>query len=75
MIRLRYEDHAIELVALDNGNGVVESELKHPSSGFGLVGLRERIELLGGNVAYGPEQSSQGYRVTIYLPMVSQAIA
>ncbi len=66
LIRLRYEEHAIELVILDNGHGMVESEPKHPSSGFGLIGLRERIELLGGNIAYGPEESSRGYRVTIH---------
>ncbi len=73
LIRLRYEAHKIELVVLDNGNGALENEVKHSGGGFGLVGLRERIELLGGHVAYGLEQP-QGYRVTISLPIASHAI-
>ncbi len=74
LIRLRYEAHEIELVVLDNGNGVPENELQYVVGGFGLVGLRERIELLGGHVAYGSDES-QGYRVTIHLPIESQTTA
>ena len=71
LIRLRYEASEIELVVLDNGSGEIENEPRHPGSGFGLVGLRERIELLGGNVTYGQEEA-QGYRVTIRVPLLQQ---
>ncbi|GAC1393329.1 MAG: sensor histidine kinase [Ktedonobacteraceae bacterium] len=65
LIRLRYEEGEIELVVLDNGSGEKPKQL---GSGFGLVGLRERIELLSGHVTYGPEEPS-GYRVAIRVPV------
>ncbi len=71
LIRLRYEAHEIELVVLDNGHGGIENELRRPGSGFGLVGLRERIELLGGRVSYGKEEP-HGYRVSIHIPLLQQ---
>jgi len=71
LVRLRYEAHEIELVVLDNGNGAAENESRYPGSGFGLVGLRERVELLGGHVTYGTEEA-QGYRVTIRVPLLQQ---
>ena len=71
LLRLRYEAHEIELVVLDNGSGVIENEPGHSGSGFGLIGLRERIELLGGHVTYGKEEP-QGYRVTIRIPLLQQ---
>ncbi len=71
LIRLRYEEHEIELVVLDNGTGALEKEVRYPGSGFGLVGLRERIELLRGHVTYGNEEP-QGYRVTTRIPLQQQ---
>jgi signal transduction histidine kinase len=65
LLRLRYEDEELELLVLDNGQGTA-SALELPSGGFGLVGLRERLEALGGCVSYGPAES-QGYRVAARL--------
>jgi len=64
LVRLRYENDLLELVVLDNGSGASTSELDNQHGGFGLIGLRERIELLGGQVAYGPDEPA-GYRVCI----------
>jgi len=67
LVRLRCEQNEIELVVLDNGTG--ESNAKQQSgSGFGLLGLRERLELLGGQITYGPEEPV-GYRVTVRVPI------
>ena len=56
----------VELTVLDNGphpaNGAKET-----SSGFGLQGIRERIALVGGSVAAGPEPGA-GWRVEVRLP-------
>jgi signal transduction histidine kinase len=65
LARLRYEDDALELVVLDNGQNTTTDS---PTSGFGLIGLRERIELLGGHITYGPTESA-GFRVTIHVPI------
>jgi len=67
LVRLRYEDEALELVVLDNGKGVANAD-EERSGGFGLVGLRERMALLGGRVLYGPAEQG-GYRVTVRVPL------
>ncbi len=72
LLRLRYEDEEVELVVLDNGAGPVTDESKQYGSGFGLIGLRERVELLGGQVAHGPEPT--GYRVTIRVHVPSRSL-
>jgi signal transduction histidine kinase len=64
LVRLRYEDGLLELVVLDNGSGASSDDTDNQSDGFGLIGIRERIELLGGQVTYSPTEQT-GYRVTI----------
>jgi signal transduction histidine kinase len=67
LVRLRYEEDWLELLVLDNGRGVSEARpasAGQKASGFGLIGLGERVELLGGRVTYGPA-SPTGYRVTV----------
>ncbi|HEY6541908.1 MAG TPA: sensor histidine kinase [Ktedonobacteraceae bacterium] len=66
LIRLRYEDQVIELLVLDNGQGTSQVDVQQ-GNGFGLIGLRERIELLGGQVTYGPAKQG-GYHVLVRLP-------
>ena len=70
LVRLRYEDEVLELVVLDNGSGAGANNANSQPGGFGLIGLRERIELLGGHVTYGPAEPS-GYRVTVQVPVPS----
>lgn len=67
LVRLRYEDGVIELLVQDNGLGVSTGDAQQQGSGFGLVGLRERIELLDGQVTHGPVEQG-GYRVTVRVP-------
>lgn len=68
LLRLRFEDEHIELVILDNGIGQPEHDLTKHTGGFGLLGLQERIELLGGRVTHGPADHT-GYRITICVPV------
>ncbi len=70
LVRLRHEDELLELVVLDNGNGAGANNTNSQAVGFGLIGLRERVELLGGHVTYGPAEPS-GYRVTVRVPVPS----
>ncbi len=70
LLRLRYEENVLELLVRDNGV-TPEGETAQPqSNGFGLIGLRERIELLGGNVSYGAVDP-HGFRVTVRVPIVN----
>jgi signal transduction histidine kinase len=74
LVRLRYEDGTIDLLVLDNGKGMADTTPERHGEGFGLVGLRERIELLGGRVSYGPAEQG-GYRVTVRVPVPAEPSA
>jgi signal transduction histidine kinase len=69
LVRLRYEGELLELLVLDNGRGA-SGDANSQAEGFGLIGLRERIELLDGLVAHGPAEPA-GYRVTVQVPVPS----
>jgi signal transduction histidine kinase len=62
-VDLRYTPRGTELTIENQGAA-------HPSSiesgGYGLSGMRERAELLGGTVEAGPTES--GFRVCLRLP-------
>lgn len=57
----------IEVVNGPAADGVLRSG---PGGGRGLVGMRERAAILGGQLEYGPV-SRGGYRVTAVLPLAS----
>ena len=56
----------VELTVLDNGQGSTSLD-EYPASGFGLLGMRERVALLGGKLRAGPEPG-HGWRVEVVLP-------
>jgi signal transduction histidine kinase len=63
----------VELTVLDNGQGST-SVNEYPTSGFGLLGMRERVALLGGRFSAGPEPG-HGWRVEVVLPCAPQTHA
>ena len=68
-IRLAFDEHATRLM-VTNGpcpQGDTPSELKATGGGFGLQGMRERIELLGGHVVAEP--SARGWTVRVAVPI------
>ena len=69
LLRLRYEEGALELLAQDNGRGTMPGDAAL-EGGFGLVGLRERVELLGGQLWHGPAEQG-GYRLLVRVPVPS----
>ncbi len=69
LMRLRYENEEMELVILDNGKELPDAERKR-TGGFGLIGLRERMALLGGKVSYGLAEQG-GFRVSVRIPVPS----
>ena len=64
-IRLRYADGVIALSVQDNGKG---GRFAEPRKGYGLRGIHERTELLGGQVEIRSELR-RGTIVTVTLPV------
>jgi signal transduction histidine kinase len=62
-LRLDYRDDATVLVVADHGSG---SPPAITGSGYGLTGMRERAELLGGRLSATP--TDDGFRVELWLP-------
>jgi signal transduction histidine kinase len=65
---LRYRRDAVELVVRDNGT----ASAVNGHEGHGLVGMRERAALFGGEVSAGPAAGG-GYRVEARLPLREEA--
>jgi signal transduction histidine kinase len=63
-VRLRFLDGALELEVEDQGKGF---STPTPSSGMGLVAMRERAELLGGSIEFS-EAPQGGTRVRLHVP-------
>ena len=68
-VRVRYLDNALEVEVTDDGRG----RSAPPATGFGLVGMRERIAVHGGELEAGPRREA-GYRVRASLPVPGGAV-
>ncbi|MBI4396020.1 MAG: PAS domain S-box protein [Elusimicrobia bacterium] len=64
---LKGENHHVVLDIHDNGKGITETEASAPRS-FGLLGMRERAALLGGEVRIQGEPG-EGTRVVMRMPV------
>jgi signal transduction histidine kinase len=64
-VDVRYLPDGLELEVTDDGPGGAPTS---PDGGRGLVGMRERVRVLGGSVVAGPRDSAQGFRVLARLP-------
>ncbi|WSL80808.1 histidine kinase [Kitasatospora sp. NBC_01266] len=67
---LRYLEQAVELEVRNSGGPAdpAAAELAASGSGYGLLGMRERAELLGGSLAAGPDDDAGGWLVRLRLP-------
>ncbi|WP_030670420.1 sensor histidine kinase [Streptomyces cellulosae] len=64
-IRLEYGEHQVTLVVRDSGGS--PGELAAAGAGYGLLGMRERAELLGGSLETGPDE--EGFVVSLKVPV------
>ena len=64
-VTLEYSPDALELTVLDDGAGPNGA---HGEGGHGLVGMRERVALFGGELETGPRSYGNGYRVRALIP-------
>ena len=62
-LRLDYADDGTTLTVADHGAAAAKL---NGNPGYGLTGMRERAELLGGRLNAGP--TNDGFRVELWLP-------
>ncbi len=67
-VRISYEPHDLVVEVSDDGRGAVTS-LAGVGTGNGLIGMRERVEIYGGQFTSGPRRGG-GYAVRAILPTV-----
>ncbi|MEU9101103.1 histidine kinase [Streptomyces sp. NPDC048361] len=65
-VRLEYLPHEVTLEIRDSGGLGPAGELAVSGSGYGLLGMRERAELLGGTLEAGPDE--EGFVVRLRVP-------
>jgi signal transduction histidine kinase len=67
VVRLGYAPGALRLAVEDEGNAVTR-DTGYVPAGHGIVGMRERVAALGGQLSAGPRPEG-GYRVCAELPL------
>jgi signal transduction histidine kinase len=65
-VLVHYSDGQIEIVVSDDGSGIGGAD----GGGHGLVGMRERVSVYGGELDAGPRPEG-GYRLRARLPIAS----
>jgi signal transduction histidine kinase len=65
-LRLAYESDGTRLEIEDSGPGVPVPAGASLGGGYGITGMRERAELLGGRLDAGPTE--RGFRIELWLP-------
>lgn len=71
-IRLEYDPDGVQLIVTDSAGDGAEPRVPQPTalaaagSGYGVSGMRERAELIGGRLLAGPTED--GFRVELWVP-------
>jgi two-component system sensor histidine kinase UhpB len=66
-VELRVQGPALQLEVADDGTGLADAHLQRPGS-FGLLGIRERARMLGGEFTIGARPGG-GTRLVVRLPL------
>ena len=67
-VRIAYGESDLEVQVVDDGRGAAESLVAKDGAHHGLVGMRERVALYGGELEVGPRRGG-GYQVKARLPL------
>ncbi len=65
-VRLRYAPNGLDVEVLDDGRGTAQPN--GDGSGHGLIGMRERVALYGGQINTGPRNGG-GFEVRAHIPL------
>jgi signal transduction histidine kinase len=66
-VRLLAEDHTVSLEVRDNGSGIADETNNKEGRKFGILGMKERLMLLGGSLQI-QSAPKQGTRVVVSIP-------
>ncbi|MGH3915667.1 MAG: sensor histidine kinase, partial [Pseudonocardiaceae bacterium] len=66
-VELCWEDGMLHLTVTDDGCGQLDHRSAHLANGYGLLGLRERVAAVGGQLHAGPLPDG-GFQVTATMP-------
>jgi signal transduction histidine kinase len=66
-VDLRVEAGSVILSVQDDGRGLTEADIANPES-LGLMGMKERAELLGGRIIFQHNSNQRGTVVTVRIP-------
>jgi signal transduction histidine kinase len=66
LVRISYRPAEVSVEVTDDGPSGQPPPMSHPGSGHGLIGMRERAALFGGELTAGPYAA--GFRVKASLP-------
>ncbi len=64
-IEIRYGPSSLTVAVTDDG--AAEGVASEPGGGHGLVGMRERVAMVGGTLSTGPREGD-GFTITAHLP-------
>ncbi|MFF7233926.1 signal transduction histidine kinase [Streptomyces sp. 2333.5] len=70
-VRVSYRDEDLELLVEDDGRGAQQELYEEGGAdglGHGLIGMRERVGMVGGSLTAGPRPGG-GFRVSAVLPL------
>jgi signal transduction histidine kinase len=67
-VQLTYDDSSLTVIVSDDGAGVSSARVRREGQGQGLVGMRERVAVLGGSLEAGPAPSG-GFAVRARIPL------
>ncbi|HEX5147573.1 MAG TPA: sensor histidine kinase, partial [Candidatus Limnocylindrales bacterium] len=67
-VRLRYGAEALDIEVTDDGRGAAARLLEQTHRGYGLIGMRERVAMMGGEIVAEPGLSG-GFVVRARLPL------
>jgi signal transduction histidine kinase len=67
-VKIRHGPDSLELEITDDGQGASGEGAGDDQGGRGLIGMRERVGLFGGELSVGP-QPGGGFRVHVRLPL------
>lgn len=71
-VGISYSETTLTISVQDNGSPVPTTT---PSSGQGLIGMRERLNLYGGRLDVDPGENGRGFRVVATLPVHAEAVS
>jgi len=71
-VKIRYRSDCLELEITDDGRGASGGRVGDDKRGRGLIGMRERVVLFGGELNVGPRLEG-GFRVHVRLPLAGGA--